>query len=330
MLLLPQLASFFDVTLDELVGYEAQLSQEQIRKIYGTLCESFIKLPLEKAIAEARIYAHRYYSCYPFLLQMGILYLNHFMLADTREKQEDILTEADSFCTHILERCHDTSICEDAWSLKAMICIQLGKSREAEDILEELTDPIRISEQNDLLLVQAYLQNGKTEQARNYTQIRTYLNLLNLLSAEILSLSLYENHPERCKETIQRIKSTMELYHLEKLHQNLAAQLYYQMAVFYGTKGKSKEALEELSGFEKCVCPILENEQFALHGDAYFDRLDEWIERLPLGDMTPRDKHFAKQSALQALSHPAFTILKENNHFKQIYHHILEGGDKNA
>lgn len=67
-----------------------------------------------------------------------------------------------------------------------------------------------------------------------------------------------------------------------------------------------------------------------LSGDTYFDRLEEWIERLPLGDMAPRDKSFAKQSALQALSHPAFLDLKESEEFQRIYSHILEGGKTNA
>ena len=34
VLLLPRLASFFDVSIDELLGYEPQLSKEQIQKIY--------------------------------------------------------------------------------------------------------------------------------------------------------------------------------------------------------------------------------------------------------------------------------------------------------
>ena len=34
VLLLPQLATFFDVTIDDLIGYEPQLSTEQMLKIY--------------------------------------------------------------------------------------------------------------------------------------------------------------------------------------------------------------------------------------------------------------------------------------------------------
>ena len=43
ILLLPQIAAFFDVTIDELLGYEPQLSREQIRKIYFELAADFAK-----------------------------------------------------------------------------------------------------------------------------------------------------------------------------------------------------------------------------------------------------------------------------------------------
>lgn len=330
VLLLPQLAAFFDVSVDELMGYEAQLSREQIRKIYGDLCMDFTKLPFSEALDKARSYAHRYYSCYQLLLQVGILYLNHAMLAENEDEYRNILQEADTFCDHILERCKDTSICEDATSLKAVLYLQLGKTKDAATMLEELADPSRLSGQNDLMLVQAYRQSGETERAKSYTQIRIYTHLLSLVSAEILFLSLHEKAPERCKETIKRVEGIIELYRLNDLHPNLAAQFYYQAAVIYGVNGRNERALIELGRFEKCVCALLDSTQSLLHGDDYFDRLEEWIERLPLGDMAPRDKSFAQQSALQALSHPAFAALKETEEFKRIYSHISEGGRENA
>ena len=330
ILLLPLLASFFDVTVDELMGYEPQLSKEQIRRIYGELCLAFVNLPFHEALERARTYARRYYSCYPFLLQLGILYLNHSMLTEREEERQEILKEADTFCDHILDRCKDVGVRDDAVSLKAMLHLQLGKTKDAIELLEDLTEPSRISEQNDMILIQAYQQAGDVERAKNHTQIRIYLNLLNLIGSETLFLALYEDFLDRCEETIERVEGIMELYHLDELHPNLAAQFYYQAAVVYGKNGRKERALIELENFENCVIGLLESPKLLLSGDTYFDRLEEWIERLPLGDMAPRDKSFAKQSALQALSHPAFLDLKENEEFQRIYSHILEGGKTNA
>ena len=77
LLLLPQLAAYFDVTVDELIGYEAQLSGEQIRRKYAELSGDFASLPFADALEKARTLAHKYYACYPFLLQLSVLYWNH-------------------------------------------------------------------------------------------------------------------------------------------------------------------------------------------------------------------------------------------------------------
>ena len=50
LLLLPQIAAFFDVTVDQLIGYEPQLSEQQIRKIYQELSGDFVKLFFDEAI----------------------------------------------------------------------------------------------------------------------------------------------------------------------------------------------------------------------------------------------------------------------------------------
>ena len=61
ILLLPQLASFFEVTIDELVGYEACLSGEQIRRCYKDLCDDFARLPFSRAMEK---YGSRSFNVY--------------------------------------------------------------------------------------------------------------------------------------------------------------------------------------------------------------------------------------------------------------------------
>ena len=41
IMILPQLASYFDVTIDELIGYAPQLSKEQIQKLYQDFAKDF-------------------------------------------------------------------------------------------------------------------------------------------------------------------------------------------------------------------------------------------------------------------------------------------------
>lgn len=355
ILLLPQLACFFDITIDQLLGYEAQLSGEQIRRCYLELCQDFVSLPFQEAYEKTRSLAHRYYSCYPLLLQLCTLYLNHFMLAQTAEERRQMLHDALRLCDRILEGCRDVGICADASSMKAMLYLQLGAAAEAVELLEPAADLSHLSLQGSMgaVLIQAYLMSGEQEKAKDYAQVRQYADLLNLVGDMIQLLPMYAQDPKRCGEIMRRAAGIMELYHLEQLHPNLAAQYYFQAALIYaGNPGAgsqntakrdsasqdaekqdigdrdaekrdagdrdTKNALHMLRGFERCVSSLLSQERITLHGDSYFDRLDVWIDRLPLGDMAPRDKAFARQNALDALKHPAFSSLKETEGFRDI------------
>ena len=179
ILLLPQLACFFDVTIDQLLGYEAQLSGEQIRRCYMELCQDFVNLPFQEVYEKTRSLAHRYYSCYPFLLQLCTLYLNHFMLAERAEDRRQMLKDALQLCVRILDSCRDVGVCTDASVMKAMLHLQLGSPAEAVGILEPSADPNHISLQSSMgaVLVQAYLMSGENEKAKDYAQVKQYTTL---------------------------------------------------------------------------------------------------------------------------------------------------------
>lgn len=338
LMILLQLAAFFDITIDELLGYEAQLSKEQIRRFYGELVSDFAKRPFHEVIEKTRALARRYYSCHPFLLQLCVLYLNHFMLAASKEKQEQILEEAVTWCVHILENCSDVGVCNDALALKAGLSLRLGRAEETINLLEPALNPIRLAGQDGALLVQAYQAAGEYEKAKAYVQIREYLDVLNLVGDALMSLDLYKDDLKRCRETVCRIRTVMEQYELEKLHPNNAAQFHYQTAAVYAMNGKKEEVLHALCLFEKCVNELLRAEKITLHGDEYFDRLDAWIEGLPLGDMALRSRKFIVSNVRDSLCRPIFDAVKEDSEFKRIVRHFendfmnngTEGGEDYA
>lgn len=326
LMLLLQLAAFFDVTVDGLLGYEPKLSPEQIRRCYAGLSKDFAKLPVDEVFEKAGLLARRYYSCYPLLLELGILYLNHYMLVREKEEQTRLLEEAAGWCGHILENCDDVGVCGDALILKAVLNLQLGRTKETIEALEPSVNPDRLSGQEGVILTQAYCMAGEEEKAKSYIQIKEYQDLLNLTGDAVLSLSVYKNDMERCEKTIERINGVMEKYQLEQLHPNMAAQFHYQSAAVYALNGRDRDALHALERFESCINMLLHAEQPVLHGDAYFDRLDRWIGRLPLGEMAPRDKAFVGQNIKEALSHPVFHGIKEEKEFQKIVRRLTKGG----
>ncbi len=316
ILLLPRLAVFFDVTIDTLIGYEPQLSKEQIQKIYQELALAFANCSWDEVMQKCREKVHNYYSCYPFLLQICVLWFNHHMIPKEQEKQQSALKEIEKLCEHIIQNCSMVNICNDAISIKTMVQLQMGKAAEVVGTLENVVDPMRMSNQNDLILIQAYEMLGDSKKAKSCTQIMMYMHLLSLIGGAIHYLSLEIKNLPSCQETIKRVEGLLEIYKLEKLNPNITAQFYYQSALVFVFHGKMEEGLVSLKKYVTTVESMLWQEQFKLHGDAYFDCLEEWIEQLDLGAAPPRNRKTVTESFIKSLDHPLLAGLKDNSEFQ--------------
>ena len=311
---LAELASFFGVTLDELVGYEPQLGREQIRRIYRELAEDFAKKPFAEVMAVCRRYIRRYGSCWPFLLQMAGLLLNHAPLAPTPEERRDALDEAESLCRRVRECCSDPGLASDASYQEAAAALMRGDAERAAAQLEELQDPLRLSSQGELLLLRAYQQAGQTEQARGRVQIGEYLLLLNLTASAATDLALSGADVARCDRLLHRTDALIEDWQLAQLHPNISAQYFYQAALTCMELQRPERALPYLRRFADTVAALLCGAPI-LHGDAFFDRLEPWIARMELGGDAPRRLRLAAQDAVRALRHPAFAPLRADAAF---------------
>jgi len=78
---LPQLASYFNISVDELLGYEPQMTSEEISKVYKGLINDSISKPFDETIDNCRDIIKKYHSCFPLIYQIGVFFLNHYMLA---------------------------------------------------------------------------------------------------------------------------------------------------------------------------------------------------------------------------------------------------------
>lgn len=315
VMLLPKLASFYDVTVDELLGYEPQLSKEQIRKKYICLSKLFVEQPFEQVMECVRGMIKQYYSCYPFLLQMCVLYLNHISLAKPDE-QKKLFEEGAALCAHIIDNCKDLNVCSQAVTIKAMFDLNNHKPDDVIDALEPLIDNTGVTASNEQILTQAYNMSGHPDKAKSNCQLAMYIHLLNLIINAGIYITMNMNNPEVCEETIRRAIGVAELYNIDKLHPNSGVQLYIQAAVFYTGAGNFDKAFEMLDKTAYMLGLLFKEPR--LHGDEYFDYIDSWIEKLDLGEISVRDVKIAAQSAKQILQMPALAPLKAQEGYKDL------------
>jgi transcriptional regulator with XRE-family HTH domain len=315
ILLLPQIAAYFDVSIDELLGYEPQMSSEQIKKCYLELAGDFAKLPFDEVLEKSRKLVKGYYSCYPLLIQIAVLWINHYMLTPDKDKQSGILNEVIGLCGHICENSNDVGLCGNAVELKAAVNLMLGNAKEVIEELEPLTEAKQFALQSEPVLIQAYMMTGDISKADLHSQVAVYTHLLSLVGSSIGMLGLKTDDKEFCGKTIQRTRQVIDAYDLERLHPNTTLQFHYQAAAFYCAHNMTDKALGELGLFVSGSISFIKG-GLSLHGDKYFDRLEEWFDKFTLKTEAPRNEKIVMDSLIPAMENPALAVLFETNEYK--------------
>ena len=209
ILLLPRLAAYFDMSIDELMGYEPQMDREEIRKTHRMLSEKFTTHPFEAALEHCRKYAREYYSCYPLVFQVGSLMVNHVMMAQSPEEGERVTKEAVQLFRRVREGTDDPGLGKEALHMEAYCLLQL---RQPEEVLELLKEESHVTSNSEPLLATAWKMTGDRKEAKRVLQIGIYRKVIVLLNLLASYMELCGEEPEKYTDL-----ATGEIYPL-RLH----------------------------------------------------------------------------------------------------------------
>lgn len=317
--LLPYLAAFFDISIDELMGYEPQMNREDIRRLYRQLSDDFARKPFDEVMEYCRDITKKYFSCAPLLFQLGALLVNHCMLAKTPEKTAAVLEEAAGLFSRAREISDDMELSAQAVCMKALCMLQLGKTDEVFNLLE----PLQTVQMNpEPLLASAFQITGKPKEGKKVLQAGIYnslLALLNLLSSYMANCT---DEPSVLIETGRRLMLIAETFNLKTLHPGMFLSLELSAAQGFCALNDKEQALNLLENYTELV--LSDIYPLRLHGDSYFTLLDEWLdEYLALGSALPRDELIIRKSMADAVTaNPAFESLKEEPRFQKLLHRL--------
>lgn len=319
---LPVLAAFFDVSVDDLLGYEAQLSQHQTRYYYHKLAQEFAERDFEAVWEESMELVKKYYCCYSLLMQMAILWLNHSSLVKSESQKAEVLEWIEKLCNRIIEGCEDSGLCENAAAIRVLVWLQQGRSDLVIDSMEaEVLDVNRIGDKSTLLPI-AYLSVGNYSMAEKSSQIGIYRNLMELVNNCILLLRSNREDEEYCRKVIQRTDQILVVFQMEKLHPNVAAGYHYQVALklcsfFTSLKPDLEEEIyDRIDQYVQMICQLF-RDGIKVHSDPFFFRLKDWFSDLELGAEGIRDGQLILSDAVNSLNHPAFSVLQDEKRMKQ-------------
>ena len=308
--ILPKIATYFGITIDQLLGYEPQMTKAGIREACERLRKSFAEKPFEEAHDECQSLVHDYYSCYPLLEQIAILYLNHLALAED-SKREALIGEAIGLCEHIRKNATVSATVREAETIEASLLLIMGKPELAIELLEGAVQPEMGA---DVLLAQAYAASGLVDKADETLQGTLFESLVLDLDRLAEMAKLHAADHDKLAIIHQRARALIDAFDFEKVFVNSAA-IYLSFAMVYMMAGDTEGALSCLDDYVH-ACRQLEF-PIKLHGDAFFDKIDAWVEEVSAtGSSTPRDDALNKQSLIASVAaNPLFAPLADDPHF---------------
>ncbi|PIC68264.1 transcriptional regulator [Sporosarcina sp. P16a] len=315
--LLPKIASYFELTVDELLGFERQLSKESIQHHYYEFASRFGKESFESVFIDVEEQVKLYYHDPAFLLQMSILLLNHHMLSSD---SSSILQKANRWLERIRQVSEDVWVLRQANSLQATVSLMQSNP---ETTLELLDGVIKPSIGDEILLSTAYEQLGNQEEAKRVIQVMMYQNVIQLVGSSPLYLRLSTSNPQTFNETIHRINGLIELYALRTLHPNMCLQFYFSVAQCAALSGNHELLYPYLKKYvDVCIHDLL---PFSLRGDEYFDLLDDWLEQLDLGTNALRNTEIIKRSIIESMDADYFEPFRQDDEMQELRQRLRFG-----
>lgn len=166
------------------------------------------------------------------------------------------------------------------------------------------------------LLASAYQMTGNFREAKKILQTGIYNEILSLFNMFPAYLSPCLDDPEQFAETCLRLERIADTFQVKTLHPGLLLGTYLPMAQRWAALGNTEQALTVLEQYTTLA--VSDIYPLHLHGDYFFNLLDEWFDGDPApGTYPPRDETLIRRSMTRALSeNPAFLPLAENKQFQ--------------
>jgi len=310
--LLPHIATYFDITIDELIGYEPQMERTEIKKLYHKLSHQFAKEPFDIVYERCNEITKKYYSCFPLLLQIGILLLNHSMLASSPEITQKIIEQDKQLFERIKIETDDVHIAKQALYLEAYCCLIQNDPAEVLVLLEG-TDSLSMS--NRGLFAQAYYMMGNIPKAKEKIQMQLYENIGEIFGAFPMLFALNADAPIKLDECVERALALDKAFKVRRFHPAMVITMLLSAAGTYATIENKERTLELLEEYAKLsasgIFPL------KLQGDEFFDMVDGALADFDLGTEMVRSEETVKQSMLQGvLQNPAFQQYSDDTRYK--------------
>ncbi|HGK7005790.1 TPA: helix-turn-helix domain-containing protein [Streptococcus agalactiae] len=299
------MANLFDISLDDLVGYQKTLSDDQRNQLIKDLKIKANVLSERDFFQEVKELSKQFPNDFKTLLIMINMVLSNLTNLNDSEMKEWSL----STLNKIISKTVVESDLQTAIMFKTVVLFHNLEYDEVINLYQN--SPYKLGE--ELLLANSFFAKGDVYRAKQVLQVEIYQQIL-LVCEYLLSLSTFEVE-ENKGDIFERLEHMIEAFQLNSLHPNTVIKCYYSLACHY-SKSDDDKALGYLKQCFKSLKQLLQ--RFELHGDTFFYTIDDWLETIPTDIAPPTSQLQVIERVEDLFQNSQFKELSGRKEFQQI------------
>ncbi|MGX8796218.1 helix-turn-helix domain-containing protein [Fusibacter sp. JL298sf-3] len=317
VLMLPEIATFYNITMDELFGYAPTLAPEAIKGLYESYGKRFQTEAWAVLEAEVEQTLRKYYACPELVIAMAQWFLNYGLVSKDASMRRHMLGRSEALSEHLLTLTEDTFLRSTAEGLMALVALQKGDFERCYTLLGE-TPTVNAHGLKSSLIGQVHLATGRIRDAKRCAQINLYQSLMALVNDLLMYQSINAGDPAAHDKIYDQLQTVIAAFGLEHNGTNARYATHLIAAQVAVAGGAPDDALTHLTRYVRAV----ESTTFpvVLNRNPYFDDIDDWLsDHLYTGTLSPTTEVLTRRLFYDAVAKdPTFAALAENATFQQL------------
>jgi DNA-binding XRE family transcriptional regulator len=175
--LLPILATFFNVSVDKLLNFKIELSDEEVMKLFCECEKLFSSGKLEIGMEKSKEYVAKYPSCYYLKFRMAFLFCMYSWKSLNEENQRSMVNDSVQLLEDIEKNCNNKELVDQALFQLGALYPLVEEEDKAIIALEKLKksqlDP-------NMLLASIYIGRNEFKRARTLLQTNLYKSISDI------------------------------------------------------------------------------------------------------------------------------------------------------
>lgn len=318
---LPVLAAFFEVSIDELLNYKVELSENEAAKIFKECENLFSNGEFSTAVHKGEEYLLKYKSSYYLKLRIGFLFIMYSWKSNDEDVVNAMQIRTKKLFEDIVQNCDKEEIVEQALYQLSNIYSSMGRDDKAIETL----DKIRKSELNtDVIRASIYIKKGDLKKGREIFQIELYKDIFFITSTCVALAESYVKNERNLNVAEKYYNLSTNIKKVFSLDGNSVLNLwseYIGLAEVYLKFNKKEKATDMLYSMVEDMKLNDINKPKRFSSILYFNEITEGKGTITMN---------LYENILKRLEEPVFDLIREENKFKNIINelrNLKEGSD---